>query len=90
MITCLLSQVLDGPVSTANIEVDGGSTDGTVERARALADRVLEAPRGRAVQMNTGAASARGDVLLFLHADTVLPEDADGLVLYGLADTRRV
>jgi rSAM/selenodomain-associated transferase 2 len=72
------------------IVVDGGSSDGTVERARPLADRVLEAPRGRAVQMNTGAAVASADVLLFLHADTVLPEDGDGLVLYGLNGTGRV
>ena len=40
--------------------------------------------------MNAGAAAARGDVLLFLHADTALPPDADGLLLYGLADTGRV
>ncbi|MEW6267944.1 MAG: TIGR04283 family arsenosugar biosynthesis glycosyltransferase [Thermodesulfobacteriota bacterium] len=53
--------------------VDGGSADDTVARARALADQVLDAPRGRALQMNAGAARARGDVLLFLHADTRLP-----------------
>ena len=46
----------------------------------ALADRVIAAPRGRATQMNAGAARARGDVLLFLHADTRLPDDADHLV----------
>ena len=72
------------------IVVDGGSSDGTTERARPLADRVLNAPRGRAAQMNVGAAAAAGDVLLFLHADTTLPADADGLVLYGLADTGSV
>jgi rSAM/selenodomain-associated transferase 2 len=66
------------------IVVDGGSSDRTVELARPLADRVLEAPRGRAAQMNAGAAAARGDVLLFLHADTRLPEHADALVLDGL------
>lgn len=58
------------------IVVDGGSTDGTVERARPAVDRVLLAPRGRATQMNAGAAAARGPVLLFLHADTLLPADA--------------
>ncbi len=71
------------------IVVDGGSRDETVERARALADRVLSAPRGRASQMNAGAAVAAGDVLLFLHADTTLPDEADGLLLYGIADTGR-
>jgi rSAM/selenodomain-associated transferase 2 len=69
------------------IVVDGGSADETVERARPLADRVLTAPRGRATQMNAGAAAAQGEALLFLHADTRLPEDADRLVLDGL--TRR-
>jgi len=53
--------------------VDGGSQDATRSRAEAAADRVLSAPRGRAAQMNAGAAVARGDVLLFLHADTRLP-----------------
>jgi rSAM/selenodomain-associated transferase 2 len=70
------------------IVVDGGSGDGTLELARPLADRVLSAPRGRATQMNAGAAAARGDVLLFLHADTRLPQDADRLILDGLG--RRV
>jgi rSAM/selenodomain-associated transferase 2 len=70
------------------IVVDGGSRDGTPELARPLADRVIAAPRGRANQMNAGAAEARGDILLFLHADTVLPPDADRAVLEGLATTR--
>ncbi len=72
------------------IVVDGGSSDGTAALARSLADRVLASARGRAVQMNTGAAAAHGDVLLFLHVDTHLPEDADRLVLDGLPDTKRV
>ena len=50
------------------------------------ADRVIAAPRGRAVQMNAGAAQASGDVLLFLHADTRLPPEAERLVLEGLRD----
>jgi len=69
------------------IVVDGGSRDETVERARPYADRVLSAPRGRALQMNAGAAAASGDVLLFLHADTRLPHNADRLVRDGLAHT---
>ena len=66
------------------IVVDGGSRDRTIELARPLADRVIEAPRGRAAQMNAGAAVATGDVLLFLHADTLLPPHADQLVLDGM------
>jgi rSAM/selenodomain-associated transferase 2 len=58
------------------IVVDGGSRDGTVQLARPLCDRLLESARGRAVQMNAGAAAASGDVLLFLHADTALPDHA--------------
>ena len=69
------------------IVVDGGSRDRTAELARPLADRVITAPRGRAAQMNAGAAVARGDVLLFLHADTRLPPHADGLVLDGLGSS---
>lgn len=65
------------------IVVDGGSDDDTPDIAYDLADRVLIAPRGRAVQMNAGASVARGYVLLFLHADTWLPPDADTLILHG-------
>src|SRR6185437_1645118 len=72
------------------IVVDGGSRDGTPERAAPLADRVLAAPRGRAAQMNAGAAAARGDILLFLHADTRLPDDADILIREALARSPRV
>ena len=59
------------------IVVDGGSADDTVAQATPLCDRVVAADRGRALQMNRGAAEARGEVLLFLHADTVLPDRAD-------------
>lgn len=55
------------------VVVDGGSRDETIARAATVADLVLRAPRGRAAQMNAGAAVAHGDVLLFLHADTRLP-----------------
>lgn len=71
------------------IVADGGSSDGTAERARPLADQVIAAPRGRSLQMNAGAAVATGNVLLFLHADTRLPENADRLVLDGLATSGR-
>jgi rSAM/selenodomain-associated transferase 2 len=67
------------------IVVDGGSRDGTLAVAAALADRVLVAPRGRARQMNAGASAARGDVLLFVHADTCLPAGYPGAVRRALA-----
>ena len=66
------------------IVVDGGSEDGSRELAAPLADRVMVAPRGRACQMNAGAAAASGEALVFLHADTRLPANADHLVLYAL------
>jgi rSAM/selenodomain-associated transferase 2 len=66
------------------IVVDGGSRDRSAELARPHADRVIAAARGRGAQMNAGARIARGEVLLFLHADTKLPPDADRLVLRGL------
>ncbi|KAA2238045.1 TIGR04283 family arsenosugar biosynthesis glycosyltransferase [Salinarimonas soli] len=69
------------------IVADGGSQDDTPALARPHADQVIAAPRGRASQMNAGAAIASGDVLLFLHADTVLPCEADRLIAAGLRDT---
>jgi len=69
--------------------VDGGSRDDTAARAAPLADRVVTSARGRATQMNAGAAVVRGDVLLFLHADTRLPPDADRIVREALARTGR-
>jgi rSAM/selenodomain-associated transferase 2 len=80
------------PFRARGVEVivaDGGSSDGTAELARPLADRMVAGPRGRSVQMNAGAAAADGDVLLFLHADTRLPEKADRLVRDGLASSGR-
>lgn len=68
------------------IVVDGGSTDETVRLARPYGQVVLASPAGRARQMNAGAAKAQGDVLLFLHADTVLPPHALALVRQALAD----
>ena len=67
------------------IVADGGSCDATVSLARDLADQVVCSRAGRAEQMNAGARAAAGDVLLFLHADTRLPAEADRLVLQGLA-----
>ncbi len=72
------------------IVVDGGSEDGTLDIARPLADKIATAPRGRAAQMNAGAALARGQTFLFLHADSYLPKDADFLVVSALTRTKRV
>lgn len=58
------------------VVVDAGSTDRTVELARPLCDRVVVSEKGRALQMNAGAAAANGDLLLFLHADTRLPANS--------------
>jgi rSAM/selenodomain-associated transferase 2 len=66
------------------IVVDGGSRDGTAALAAAHADAVIVSPRGRARQMNAGAAAAHGENLLFLHADTRLPERADALIIRAL------
>lgn len=70
--------VIAGAVASVRAEaaeilvVDGGSSDTTIEEARASGARVLSSPRGRAVQMDAGARQARSDWLLFLHADTRL------------------
>jgi len=73
------------------IVADGGSDDGTTQLAAGRCDRVVIASRGRALQMNAGAREAKGDVLLFLHADTRLPPGADELVqgcLWGRFDVQ--
>jgi len=71
------------------IVVDGGSHDGTGGIAQPLSDQFIRSPRGRARQLNAGARIAKGDILLFLHADTLLPESADLLILDGLETSRR-
>lgn len=74
------------------IVVDGGSQDGTTVRAAPLADRVIVAARGRSLQMNAGARDelAQGvDVLLFLHADTVLPDEADRAIFRAVSNQPR-
>ena len=57
------------------VVVDGGSTDGTLELASGIADRVLRTKANRAAQMNAGAAAARGEVVWFVHVDLTVPVD---------------
>ena len=78
-----IGPTLDAVRSGSNIElivVDGGSDDDTAAVARTHGAIVISAPPGRAGQMNAGAAYATGDLLLFLHADTLLPDGFDKLV----------
>ena len=72
------------------IVADGGSKDGTVALAQAAGALVVDAPRGRAMQMNAGAQVASAEVLLFLHADTLLPDDADLLITQAVASGKTV
>jgi rSAM/selenodomain-associated transferase 2 len=69
--------------------IDGGSTDGTREQLDRSRIPWISAERGRAAQMNAGAAASRGDALLFLHADSRLPADALGLVREAIAGGQR-
>ncbi len=68
------------------IIVDGGSSDGTLAVAEPFVDTTLSCKAGRAVQMNQGIAAAKGDVLLFLHADTQLPADAISSMIAVIED----
>jgi len=72
------------------IVVDGGSRDGTVELLRRRSVRVIESTRGRGLQLHTGTCAARGEVLWFLHADTLAPPDAAEHIREALSDARTV
>lgn len=74
-----LTQLQQQPPPLECLVVDGGSTDATRERAGNAGATVIQSPSGRATQLNRGARAASGDLLLFLHADTLLP--ANGLTL---------
>lgn len=89
VLPALLEQLL--PARRRGVEVilvDGGSGDGSDTLAACAGFTVLRSGRGRARQMNAGAAAAGGDVLLFLHADTRLPDDTVHLIESALADGR--
>jgi len=72
------------------IVADGGSPDATVNVATSVGANVAAAPRGRGLQLNAGAAIAQGDVLLFLHADTVLPPGSLDAIRAALADPKLI
>ena len=71
------------------IVVDGGSMDNTIALSEPFSDHLVRSPRGRSRQMNAGARVAMGEILLFLHADTLLPAGADLLILGGMKSKRR-
>lgn len=69
------------------IVVDGGSSDDTVGIASRLGAQVITAPKGRARQMNAGAKWAKGDLLYFLHVDTLPPKNFDETILHAIRTT---
>jgi rSAM/selenodomain-associated transferase 2/rSAM/selenodomain-associated transferase 1 len=73
-----------GPGQPEVIVVDGGSQDDTVRLAAALGAKVIQTKPGKACQMNAGAAAAGGEVLVFLHADTRLPQNFSRQILAAL------
>lgn len=82
-----------GPVRQRGAEVivvDGGSEDGTVAAAARSGARLVASPKGRARQMNAGARIATGNLLIFLHVDTVLPQHADRLIDEAMRDRRHL
>lgn len=81
-------RALPGPPEV--LVVDGGSSDGTVACALAAGATVLRAASGRGAQLHAGAMAAGGDVLWFLHADTVPPPDAVACIAAALRDRRVV
>ena len=78
------------PAFSEILIVDGGSHDGTLARAAGASPkaRLLSSPKGRARQMNNGAAASTGEILLFLHADTLLPPTAGDDITSALQDPR--
>lgn len=83
-----IAPVISTARNAKNVEIivaDGGSSDRTADIAQSLGVRVISTAPGRATQMNAGAASATGDILLFLHADTLLPPGYDSDARMALA-----
>ncbi len=88
--TDTLEKTLRTAQSSAQVEIivaDGGSEDGTDDLARSMGVKVIYRPAGRAAQMNAGAAIATGDILLFLHGDTQLPQGFDKVITETLSNS---
>jgi len=88
-----IATTLDALIALAPHEiivVDGGSTDRTAEICQQFGVKVMVSARGRARQMNSGAKAESGDILLFLHADTTLPNSAFDDIRLALGDSRYV
>ena len=88
-----IASVISTALEAKNVEIivaDGGSSDGTAEIAKSLGVRVISTAPGRATQMNAGAIAATGDILLFLHADTLLPPGYDSGARLALAKPQTV
>jgi len=88
-----LSSFLDAlPLGDPEVEIilsDGGSTDNSMSLAGDRVDRIVVSAKGRANQMNAGARHATGEYLLFLHADTYLPEGFKSMILMGSVEWGR-
>lgn len=85
----MLGRTLERLTSEPGVEVvvvDGGSSDRSLELARRAGAAVVVSAKGRAIQLNTGAAASAGDALIFVHADTLLPRNWSPLVLQALSD----
>lgn len=88
-----IKQAITSTQPSTNVEiivVDAGSNDGTQAIAQALGVTVISAVPGRAIQMNTGAAIASGEILLFLHADTRLPPGFDQMIRTALQQPQTI
>jgi rSAM/selenodomain-associated transferase 2 len=71
------------------IVVDGGSKDDTIGLAKPLADKSISSEKGRGIQMNAGANIATGEILVFLHADTVLPDNALSQITHAIDNSHQ-
>ncbi len=88
LLTAFLRHLRERAPDAELIVVDGGSRDGSAQIAEPLADCTLHSRRGRAVQMNAGVQAAKGDTLLFLHADSQLPHGMCAFIGAALRDPR--
>ena len=86
-IASTLDAVRRGAPGAEIVVVDGGSIDASVTTAQPLSDILINAPRGRARQMNAGAHASHGDALVFVHADTIVPSTFAANIASALSDS---